>query len=170
MRTIAQCLAAYSQAFDNCAHSDNQEWREIWRGKITEIMDNAPAGSGIDHGTKLCFDGCCTSSSTRLSSTAWGTSLGKHSDRLFFHVDFHHLNEDGYYVGWTEHTVVVSPDWEGITIHISGRDRNQIKEYLHEVYSYWLNEPWPEKSLPQAKQVKQVKQAKEESDADADAR
>jgi hypothetical protein len=48
------------------------------------------------------------------------------------------MNDGGFYDGWTEHTVVVTPSFRGINLRISGRDRNQIKEYLYETYDYAL--------------------------------
>jgi hypothetical protein len=44
------------------------------------------------------------------------------------------MNEGGMYDAWTEHTIRVRPSLSsGFTLTISGRDRNEIKEYLHEL-------------------------------------
>jgi hypothetical protein len=44
----------------------------------------------------------------------------------------------------------VRPSLEyGIDIRITGRDRNDIKDYLGEVFELWLNEEIDEKSLIQ---------------------
>lgn len=84
-----------------------------------EIMDSAPSGSGIDCGTKF---------------------ISYKNGKLKFQADFHHMNDGGFYDGWTEHVVTVSPCLAyGYEIKISGRDRNQIKDYLHDVYHHWLN-------------------------------
>lgn len=46
------------------------------------------------------------------------------------------MNENGFYDGWTEHTITVRADLaHGFKISISGRNRNEIKDYLHEVFS-----------------------------------
>jgi len=75
-----------------------------------------PSGSGIDSGTTLDFD----------------KSSGS---KLVFSTSYHHMTEDGMYDGWTEHVVTVKPSLMfGFDLAISGRDRNDIKEYLHEVY------------------------------------
>lgn len=58
-----------------------------------------------------------------------------------FDVAFHHMNESGYYDGWTGHTITVKASLSHkFTLTISGRDRNGIKEYLHDTYNSWLDE------------------------------
>jgi hypothetical protein len=55
------------------------------------------------------------------------------------------MNDVGYYDGWTEHTVTVTGSLtSGYKMTISGRDRNDIKEYLYETFSAWLDETAPE--------------------------
>jgi len=86
---------------------------------INRVMDTAPSGSGIDDGTKLDD-----------TSTA---------NKLVFNTGFHHMNENGYYDGWTDHQVIVTPSLAyGFDMRITGRDRNDIKDYLYEVYDCWL--------------------------------
>jgi len=50
------------------------------------------------------------------------------------------MNENGYYDGWTSHTVTVTPGWNGPELRITGRDRNQIKDYLYDTFHYALCE------------------------------
>jgi hypothetical protein len=50
------------------------------------------------------------------------------------------MNDAGYYDGWTDHIVIVSPSFDGIDIKISGRNRNDIKDYLHDVFHAALTE------------------------------
>lgn len=98
------------------------EWRSRAEDKLARIMAEMPSGSGIDCGTKL------DDSST--------------PDRLVFNVSFHHMNENGYYCGWTEHKVIVTPSLvRGVDIRITGRDRNDIKDYLWQTYEYALTRP-----------------------------
>jgi hypothetical protein len=47
---------------------------------------------------------------------------------------------DGYYDGWTDHTVKVYPDWSGVRLNITGRNRNDIKDYLYETWDYALSQ------------------------------
>jgi hypothetical protein len=88
-----------------------------------------PSGSGIDTGTKI--------SRLRFKQGAVRLSL-----------EFHHMNENGYYDGWTEHTVLVSPDLRyGFTLHVGGKDRNQIKDYLGDTYDACLREEVDDEKL-----------------------
>lgn len=48
------------------------------------------------------------------------------------------MNENGYYDGWTEHTVTVVPTFDGVDIRIGGRNRNDIKEYMHQTFDQAL--------------------------------
>lgn len=84
------------------------------------VRSHGPSGSGIDTGTKL------------ERST---------SERIVLRCEFHHMNDAGYYTGWTSHTVIVKPSFcTGIEVSITGHDKNQIKEYLGDVYYQWLKE------------------------------
>lgn len=121
MKTTAAVLAQKLDAFHNCQKSGNTEWRDKWEARIEAIMTDAPSGSGIDSGTEL----------------DWEKSNG---NKLVFTTAYHHMNEHGMYCGWTEHTVTVKPHlYHGFTLTISGRNRNDIKDYLHEIFSYWLS-------------------------------
>jgi hypothetical protein len=50
------------------------------------------------------------------------------------------MNGDGYYDGWTDHTVIVTPTFSGIDITVTGRDKNDIKNYIGEVFYDCLRE------------------------------
>jgi hypothetical protein len=81
-----------------------------------------PSGSGVDNGTILDSD----------KSTA---------EKLVFSVDFHHMEGNGFYCGWTAHDVVVTPSLaHGFHLRITGRNTNDIKEYLYDVYYAALGE------------------------------
>lgn len=88
--------------------------------EIKLLMRDAPSGSGIDCGTKL------DSSSTHK--------------KLVFNFSFHHMDEHGFYDGWTNHQAIVTPDLGfGYSLRITGPNPNEIKEYFHDVFSNWLN-------------------------------
>jgi hypothetical protein len=115
-RKIASCL----NAMENCGTNElGRFW--IWHDRheteaVQLVYNHMPSGSGIDCGTHIDLD----------------RSTG---EKLVFTCGFHHINQDGMYDGWTEHTVTVRPSLQfGIDIEISGRNRNDIKEYLHEVF------------------------------------
>lgn len=80
------------------------------------VRRNGPAGNGIDHGTVL-----------------QETSL---SNRLVLSCSFHHPGE----LGWTRHHIIVVPDLAlGIQLHITGHDRNRVKDHLERLFMEWLN-------------------------------
>ena len=110
-------IASLLIAIENCKKSGNAGWELNHFQNLIELVHNfMPSGSGIDAGTKI---------NTEDSSP----------NRLVFHISFHHMNESGYYDGWTEHDVIVTPSLlNQFDLRITGRDRNSIKEYLHEVF------------------------------------
>jgi hypothetical protein len=112
-RRIAQLL----QARANCLKSGNSEWYdrhdETARKLVADLM---PSGSGWDNGTALDFE----------KST---------SEKLVFYGSFHHMDDGGSYAGWTSHTVVVRPSLTSdFELTISGRNRNEIKDYLADLF------------------------------------
>lgn len=49
------------------------------------------------------------------------------------------MNDGGFYDGWTEHTVTVTPALHGdFHLRISGRNRNDIKEMMYQDFDYKL--------------------------------
>ena len=51
------------------------------------------------------------------------------------------MNENGMYDGWSEHTITVHPSLQfGFRLTVSGRDRKEIKDYLHETFDFVLRE------------------------------
>ncbi len=114
-------LASLIEARRNCASNDNP-----WFDKHTESIEmlvsrHMPHGSGFDSGTKIDLD-------------------ESHADKLVFHADFHHMNDGGYYDGWTEHVVTVTPSLQfNYHIRISGRNRNEIKDLIHQSFDVALS-------------------------------
>lgn len=115
-------LASLVRARLNCGITVNKEWFEKHEARIEELVKNyMPSGSGFDCGTKIDLD----------RSTP---------EKLVFYTDFHHMNE-GYYDGWTDHRITVRPSLLcNFTLTISGRNRNEIKDYIHQVFDCALNE------------------------------
>lgn len=133
MRKVYQEIAAILGAIENCRKSGNKFWLGRWGEKLSAIMKDAPSGSGIDCGTRL-MDGAST------------------PEKLVFFVEYHHMNEDGFYDGWTQHKVIVRPSLQfDFNLSITGRDRNQIKDYLADVYDGWLREDYKEQEEKETK-------------------
>jgi hypothetical protein len=104
-------------AIQNCEQTNNTEWLTKHQDSIQKLCKDLPSGSGIDNGTKIDM------------------YLSK-PEKLVFDVGFHHMDDNGSYDGWTEHKVIVTPSlaW-GFEVRITGKDRNDIKSYLHDVYA-----------------------------------
>ena len=118
---VYQQLASLVTARENCAKSGNDVWFDKHEEAIETIVNNyMPSGSGFDSGTKIDLD----------------KSTG---DKLVFTTSYHHMNDGGYYDGWTDHTVTVKPSLlHGFTLNISGRDRNDFKDYAYDVFQIAL--------------------------------
>ncbi|MDE3023351.1 MAG: hypothetical protein KGI54_16130 [Pseudomonadota bacterium] len=109
-------IASILQAIENCQNSGNAEWLERWQNRLNYIAKNyLPSGSGFDSGASMDDDSCST-------------------DKLVFDVSFHHVNGNGFYDGWTEHKVIVTPCFSGINLRVTGKNKNDIKDYIAEVF------------------------------------
>ena len=122
-KSLVETMFDLQLAIDNCERANNREWLAKHREKLFALCKMLPSGSGIDNGTKL----------VRVRTTPG-------AEMVELECSFHHMNQHGYYDGWTEHTIRVRPSFSGLNITISGTDRNEIKEYLHDVYSHSLRE------------------------------
>ena len=74
-----------------------------------------PSGSGFDSGTTIDRDVSCDT-------------------KVVLNTSYHHMNENGMYDGWTDHKVTVRPTFHSPDITISGRNRNDIKDYMQNVF------------------------------------
>ena len=111
-------LAQLIDARSSCAKSNNLDWLSRHRDAAIDLVaEHMPSGSGFDTGTRLNQD----------------ASSG---ERLVFETAFHHMNEHGMYDGWTSHTVRVYPSLAyDFRLTVSGPNRNNIKEYVGEIFS-----------------------------------
>ena len=97
--------------------------------RLKGLIDELPSGSGWDCGTKLDEE---------------RTRVGVNADceRIVLFGSFHHMNDGGMYDGWTDHEIHVKPSlrW-GFEMRVTGRDRNDIKDYLHDLFHEALSLP-----------------------------
>lgn len=120
-RTLAYHIASTIQARKNCQASGNTEWHDKHDDTLRWIERNLlPSGSGIDCGTKI---------DEELSRP----------EKVVLTFSFHHMDENGYYDGWSDYRCEVTPSFSGIDCRIVGRDRNMIKDYLGETFGYALS-------------------------------
>lgn len=115
---MAAAFVSCKTAFTNSLDNGNGEWVTRWRKRLTMLVELIPHGNGIDIGPRTCDDVSVEPSAIRFS------------------VSFHHMNSDGFYVGWTEHDVTIRPAFDGVDVQISGRNRRDVKDHLHEVMEH----------------------------------
>ncbi len=78
---------------------------------LDRCVDLLPSGSGFNAGCRVDLE----------KSTP---------TKIIINTSYHHMNDAGFYDGWTEHKVILTPLFNGYDIHVTGRDRNGIKEYI----------------------------------------
>lgn len=125
-------IARDFQAYKSCEKTGNTDWFNKWVTSINEaVFKNLPYGSGFDNGTRFDFD----------NST---------SDKLIFNSSFHKLDENGFYDGWIDFNVKVTPSLAfGCNIDIVGKfgNRQDLKEYIGDTFNACLKNEVPEFSL-----------------------
>ena len=116
-----QAISRAIGAHNRCEQSKNEEWHKRWHDTLIELCKPLPSGSGFDSGTEL--------------------SEKSTPEKLVFETSYHHMNSDGYYVGWTTHEIICTPSFElGIHYRITGRNQNDTKDYIGECFDSILNE------------------------------
>lgn len=124
-RAIVQALVALETSLSR----GNAEWVPRWNTVLREYDKMLPRGSGLDNGSVL-------------------VKAESDSEKLVIETSFHHMNDDGFYDGWTEHRVIVKPSLlHGINVAVSGRDRRDIKVYIAEVFTEALLSEVDEKAV-----------------------
>lgn len=122
-RAVYQHLASALTAYRNCIDSGNSEWECRHANWIKWLVDNKlPSGGGFDNGTSYDLD--------KWSPTS-----------IVFATSWHHMDQNGYYSGWTHHNITITADLAGgFNIRVGGSNRNDIKDYIAEVFDLMLRE------------------------------
>lgn len=98
---LAHYLSSAITAYHNCKKTNNHEWITKHRQRIEELAKTClPSGSGFDSGCTVDYE---------MSS----------QDRIVIETSFHHMNEDGYYDGWSNHHIIVTPGFMGPNYEIN---------------------------------------------------
>jgi len=116
MKTLIQEIAKNCQWHKTV----NDNFIDECEDNIEKLQNFLPSGSGIDSGCKIDIE-------------------NSGNKKVIITFSFHHLNENGYYDGWTDHKLTAIPTFNGIELKISGKDKNQVKDYLYELFDYILN-------------------------------
>jgi hypothetical protein len=81
--------------------------------------EHLPSGSGFDAGSAVI-------------------EHESKSDKIVIKAHFHHMTDNGFYWGWTAHKVIVRPAFDGVDIRVTGRDRDNIKDYIADTFHHAL--------------------------------
>jgi hypothetical protein len=119
-------LASLVAARLNCMASGNDEWRCRHEAMIELLAkEYLPRGSGFDNGTTVDLE-------------------QSKPNKLVLQTAFHHMDENGYYDGWTDHTVTVTADLQfGFDLKLNGRNRNDINDYIGQTFTHVLDDEVP---------------------------
>ena len=114
---LYQRLSSLVAARLNCINCQNLEWLERHEESIEKLVKNyMPYGSGFDSGTKLDFE-------------------KSNPEKLVFRSAFHHMDDVGYYTGWSHFIVIVTPSLQfGFNFKIKGEGKVCKAFYLDRDY------------------------------------
>lgn len=125
-KTIAYEISSTMQARLNCLKSGNSQWYDKHTEHLNQIIRYwLPHGAGIDSGCRIDLD-----------------SRHNRNPGRQFRIDssFHMMNENGFYCGWKEFSVIVRPSFCGIDLDIVGRVPEDLKEYLADTFHWQLSQ------------------------------
>ncbi len=101
-------------------NNPDSKFLEIAIQRQERIKKLLPKGSGFDKGTEVQF---CT------------------AEKIILSTSFHHMDENGYYDGWSEHEIIVKASLLfGFTLRVTGRNKRGIKEYIADTFHYLLSQ------------------------------
>jgi len=113
MGRLYEEFAIWIVAYENC--SNQLQKLKYLEHLETLVKMHMPHGSGIDNGVMLLLE-------------------KSNKEKLVFQVDYHHMDDNGMYDGWSHHTATVTASlYHGINIRMGGRNRNKVKEMLVEI-------------------------------------
>lgn len=84
--TLLRAIARQVKYFHSSSNGNEAIKHEY---ALESLMKHMPSGSGIDAGTKLL-----------LSESS--------ADKLVFEVAYHHMDDNGYYCGWTTRNIIIT--------------------------------------------------------------
>lgn len=123
---VYQQIASSFSAMLNCEKTENVDWYERHKETIEELVKRfLPHGSGFDCGTQFDF------------------TYSK-PEKLIFITHFHHMDENGFYDGWSEDIkIFVTPSLVfGFNLKITGirRKNKDESEFFYDTFYNALNQ------------------------------
>ena len=116
-------LASRIDARNRCYETGNS-WYKKHDEVIDQLIDLLPHGSGVDGKTELVLEKC--------------KPYDKPVNRIVIASSYHYMNDMGYYDGWYDFELIITPDFHGVDVKIKGAfGRNSdIKDYLFDYFYY----------------------------------
>lgn len=116
---VYQEIATRFNAIQNCIEANNSKWEQRHGEAIDALVEKyLPSGSGFDNGTTFNYD-------------------ESKDNRLVFDSAYHRMDEHGYYDGWIEFKVIISPSLQfGLTLNIVGKfgKHQDLKSYIDDTF------------------------------------
>jgi hypothetical protein len=126
MKPLYEAIYTALLARDNCRTPGfaRPEMAHTWDESLAHLATKLlPRGAGFDCGTRI------------LGRTQNGSGF-------ILETEFHHMDDNGFYDGWTEHRITVRPSFVGgFDLTISGQNRDDVKGYIAEVFNAALMRP-----------------------------
>ncbi len=121
-KKVYEEMAQILTAIENCKKSNNETWLSRYQENLEQIIEDfLPHGSGIDSGVKI--------------------SEKAKSNKIVLEFGYHHMNENGFYNGWTYHELIITPNLAfGYDVRMTGPDKSNVKDYLYEAFDYALTQ------------------------------
>lgn len=126
MQTVVQRAASLILAIQNCQKPGSTHHPD-YPAKHIDVLETLareylPRGSGFDNGSMFDVD-------------------ASRADCLVINTSFHHMDDNGYYCGWSNHVIRVRAHLAfGFTVSVSGRNVRDIKDYIADTFSVALSE------------------------------
>ena len=116
---VYEMLAQKINAYLTCNEEHALNAEHYIRDEIDTLL---PSGSGFDSGSAVSL-------------------IDSKQDRLVINTSYHHMNENGYYTRWSDHDVILTPSFiGGFDIRVTGRNINDIKDYIADTFYHALSE------------------------------
>jgi hypothetical protein len=115
--------AHIANLFHSATTATNPYWAKAWKHILIEVIqEHLPSGSGFDNGCSLNFEESKT-------------------NKLVINCDYHHMDENGYYDGWSYNKIVITPDlrWEFNMKLVNMKGGKKLKDYDREYFIDTLN-------------------------------
>ena len=116
-RALAMEIDRYKRGIESGA-----PFADMAEDRLREFCrDFLPSGSGFDSGCYVEIE-------------------ESRRDKIVIRCDFHHMNESGYYDGWTTHRAIVTPCLlYGYALRVTGKDKRGIREYIGDTIGHCLD-------------------------------